>query len=451
MTMVGGANNQQQHTKTKTTIVYVPPPLLLLTAPLYLLHFFPLFFTMLPEERIKKLAKLPSNCTCPNCGTTKKFGFGTVCMLSLAFVCNECKSSHQAISHRCKSLTMSSWTEAEVLQITKAGNDVCRATWLAKAPPCGSNGRPQPGMDIMVYKRFIEAAYERKLFYSNDGETVPQQTRAAPAPTPVHVAAPAPAPAPVVADLLDFGNFETAGPAEAPSNDIFATAHDSFGDFASANSNAMPASAVPVSHQQQVSNSTHVAAAATAADPFADFSGFATSTTVSNNNNTSGAFHSSWDAAPAPAPKKPVMLNTSQNANAISAMGLTSAPTLQVPNNSSSNMMMMQQQQQQMYRMMMMMQQQQQQPMTSMMPPSGNFGMMAMPQQNLPMQQQSNSNNMMNMNMNMNMNTMQSSMTGGGMMMNMQPSMNNNQQSSSSRQPQQQTPSSKPDPFANLF
>jgi hypothetical protein len=29
--------------------------------------------------------------------------------------------------------------------------------------------------------------------------------------------------------------------------------------------------------------------------------------------------------------------------------------------------------------------------------------------------------------------------------------MNNNQQSSSSRQPQQQTPSSKPDPFANLF
>ena len=30
------------------------------------------------------------------------------------FVCDMCKTSHQAVSHRCKSVSMSTWTMAEV-------------------------------------------------------------------------------------------------------------------------------------------------------------------------------------------------------------------------------------------------------------------------------------------------------------------------------------------------
>lgn len=104
------------------------------------------------EAAVKKLARLPGNTVCPNCGTCKKFGFSTVCMLSLTFVCNYCKSSHQAISHRCKSLTMSAWTDGEVLQLKTNGNDRARETWLANAPPVGQGGRPKEGDPIEKFK-----------------------------------------------------------------------------------------------------------------------------------------------------------------------------------------------------------------------------------------------------------------------------------------------------------
>lgn len=38
------------------------------------------------EAAVKKLARLPSNTICPNCGTQKKFGFSTVCIKYLTFV-----------------------------------------------------------------------------------------------------------------------------------------------------------------------------------------------------------------------------------------------------------------------------------------------------------------------------------------------------------------------------
>lgn len=47
------------------------------------------------EQNVRKLARLPGNSKCPNCGTTKKFGFSTVCIKYHTFVCNNCKSSHQ--------------------------------------------------------------------------------------------------------------------------------------------------------------------------------------------------------------------------------------------------------------------------------------------------------------------------------------------------------------------
>jgi hypothetical protein len=302
---------------------------------------------MLPEDRVKKLAKLPGNCTCPNCGSTRKFGFGNVCMLSLAFVCNECKSSHQAISHRCKSLTMSSWTETEVLQLTKAGNDVCRNTWLARAPPCGQQGRPQPGMDIMVYKRFIEAAYERKVYFSaiengsheakhDSGES---QEKWQPSPSPSHIitsnriqkpavplqAATAPV---AVADLLDFGAFEIAqAPAKPPpADDWFAAPPVRQNDFTVFDASA-PAFVAPTNNAQ------HSVFSHDNFDPLAGLTSLATrSLSVSEGGNIGSklagfATISSDNQPPHNVDKKPIMeMRNRANASLISAMesGFTS-------------------------------------------------------------------------------------------------------------------------------
>jgi hypothetical protein len=133
---------------------------------------------------------------------------------------------------------MSSWTEGEVLALKKAGNDRARATWLAKAPPCGQGGRPKEGDHIDVFKAFIVDVYERKRYYQEGGEEVPDpaaspqpfatvkavasaRQRAPPPPTPHNTlgapADPAPA-APTIADLLDFGAFDGAvsSPAAPP-------------------------------------------------------------------------------------------------------------------------------------------------------------------------------------------------------------------------------------------
>jgi Putative GTPase activating protein for Arf len=193
----------------------------------------------LAEDRVKQLAKLKTNTVCPNCGYEKKFGFGTVCIKFLTFVCNECKSSHQAISHRCKSLTMSSWTNDEVEALARGGNLMARRTWLKHAPPEGTGGRPSHGMDINVYKRFIVQTYEERRYYGeldpNDGmvqtptaakpsAVAPQKATTMPIVSPRRTTAPAPAAAqtrmqirqpivhpgqapvaaPIVADLLDF-------------------------------------------------------------------------------------------------------------------------------------------------------------------------------------------------------------------------------------------------------
>lgn len=221
-----------------------------------------------PEAAVKKLSRLPSNCECPNCGTTCKYGFSTVCIKYYTFVCNMCKSSHQAVSHRCKSLTMSSWDAGEVLKLKTQGNDYARRVWLGSAPAVGTGGRPREGDDINVFKRFVVEAYERRRYYveptstegGGDGPAVQSAPRApapaastgapsrgfappppsapaaslnvpagnnywgaAPAPAPPPrmgrpAAAPAPPPAPAPAvDLLDFGAFDSAATAPTTS------------------------------------------------------------------------------------------------------------------------------------------------------------------------------------------------------------------------------------------
>lgn len=111
---------------------------------------------------------------CPNCGTYNQFGFGNVCVKFKTFVCDLCKSSHQAISHRCKSITMSTWTMEEVQELIVqrcGGNHAALQTWLLHAPNCGERydggRRPKVGDKIEIFKKFIEDCYERQMFKSS--------------------------------------------------------------------------------------------------------------------------------------------------------------------------------------------------------------------------------------------------------------------------------------------
>lgn len=171
-----------------------------------------------PEEYIRRLSRAPGNTVCPNCGEEKQFGFGTICIKFNTFVCNECKSSHQAISHRCKSISMSTWTMDEVHALERGGNDMCRRTWLASAPPLGQQGRPVKGMPIEVFKKFIIDAYENRMYFAEARdfpiETPPTQMTESQWVSPTEST-------PEVTDLLDFAGFSSTGPAVASTYDVW--------------------------------------------------------------------------------------------------------------------------------------------------------------------------------------------------------------------------------------
>ena len=112
-------------------------------------------------------------------------GFKNVCMKFKIFVCDDCKSAHQAFSHRCKSVTMSHWTKEEVNSLTAfngGGNAVNRATMLANVPP---NLMPKKGCHPTELKEFVQEAYDNKRWHDPNGQVAAK-------------AAPAPAPAPAV-------------------------------------------------------------------------------------------------------------------------------------------------------------------------------------------------------------------------------------------------------------
>uniref|UniRef100_A0A7S4EGB6 Arf-GAP domain-containing protein n=1 Tax=Pseudo-nitzschia australis TaxID=44445 RepID=A0A7S4EGB6_9STRA len=310
------------------------------------------------EQRVKKLARLLSNTTCANCGTVKKFGFSTVCIKYFTFVCNNCKSSHQAISHRCKSLTMSSWTDKEVAELERKGNDYARRTWLKNAPPVGQGGRPCEGAPLNVFKRFVVDVYERKRYYGEDegsnhnagaagsraavparvatAVAVPATPRTAKAiRAPVRKSASAPAPPPVVADLLDFTSMPSTTTSQAGAAN---TGNIAF----QANFDAFAPTAAPVPASGSFSNAATIATTPTTTapiqnDPFqpAQSAVAAVSSTGSsfnfinnNSNNFTAALPPSpapVAAKPMPAIKKPVMNNhsMSQTSSLISSMNMS--------------------------------------------------------------------------------------------------------------------------------
>lgn len=308
------------------------------------------------EQKVKKLARLPGNVVCANCGTSKQFGHSTVCIKFFTFVCSNCKSSHQAISHRCKSLTMSSWTDAEVAELEAKGNDYARNTWLKNAPPVGSGGRPKEGDHIDVFKRFVVDVYEHKKYYGDYSGpppvAAPQHVATAiPISLPGSVPAPsrrtphfskppvaAPAPKAPAADLLDFAaapaptSFQADFDAFAPARPPPSTSSNGFqADFATF---ATPAPA-PTSNASAFGFISQSAPPATSDPPSSAFA-FISNPPASNPAPSSKSDFADFAgltitsptpvAAPAPTlPKKPVM-SANQKGSLISSLDHISMP-----------------------------------------------------------------------------------------------------------------------------
>lgn len=310
------------------------------------------------ETLLKKIRKLEGNRSCPNCSTPAPtgLGFGNICvkvnrsyvhwgsiprlpllLLTIhfsfrifcaqfkTFVCDMCKTSHQAISHRCKSVSMSTWTMEEVRALTGeegGGNDAARHIWLASAPAPGGRypggTRPKQGDRIDIFKQFVIDCYEKGMFKatspyvyngtgSNGSASPVARPAASSAPVPIVAAAPAPQ-----IDLLDTSFAAAPAPANLKidvqqsswgQNDAFGNSFGTTQPGASANFSSFDAFAAPPS------------AAPSGGDMFAGFqihgSPMAAKTTGSTpiartNSNSSGDFFgSSPTAFQAPAPAIP--------------------------------------------------------------------------------------------------------------------------------------------------
>jgi len=219
-----------------------------------------------PEVLLKKLRRLESNSICPNCGThaPQGIGFGSICVKFKTFVCDLCKTSHQAISHRVKSVSMSTWTYDEVNELTAAnngGNDACRHNWLKNAPDYGGRYqggvRPKAGDKVDIFKQFVIDCYERGMFkastpYVPSSDSVSNSSHHNSKPTTTttsHVIKNSSKP--VVKDMLAFDEPVVSKAVPKASNDMIdflsgppsvpaSNNEDVFGSFSSAPSASVP-------------------------------------------------------------------------------------------------------------------------------------------------------------------------------------------------------------------
>jgi len=112
-----------------------------------------------------QIRRLPHNKRCVNCDKESIAGHGDVCAKFQTFVCHTCKSAHQSFSHRCKSISLSHWTPAEVNQLSDqagGGNAITRLTWLGKLEG-RLTLRPDDPLDKV--KAFVNDAYNHHRYW----------------------------------------------------------------------------------------------------------------------------------------------------------------------------------------------------------------------------------------------------------------------------------------------
>eukprot|EP01047_Picozoa_sp_COSAG01_P083829 COSAG01_NODE_17716_length_1129_cov_2.769903_1_plen_231_part_10 len=133
------------------------------------------------DETMDLLRKFPSNKSCATCKMENQmFGFKNICVKYGVFICDGCKSAHQGISHRCKTIGQATFT-AEDVALCILGNDHARKTWLGKltrAQVCQM--APEGNPPATEWQAWIMKVYEQKVFYVDVPDYTPLDWKPAP-------------------------------------------------------------------------------------------------------------------------------------------------------------------------------------------------------------------------------------------------------------------------------
>ncbi|XP_030330425.1 arf-GAP domain and FG repeat-containing protein 2 isoform X3 [Strigops habroptila] len=179
----------------------------------------------------------PANRRCFECGQR---GVTYVDITVGSLVCTGCSGALRGLNppHRVKSISMTTFTEAEVLFLQAHGNEACRRVWLGTFDP-RTSARPD-ARDPQRLKEFLQDKYEKKRWYVAPEPPKPPQSAAVPSqpllgdvgtllqPRPAPQRPPQP-PRKASTDLLaDIGGDPFATPQPAPTFAAFPNV-DAFG------------------------------------------------------------------------------------------------------------------------------------------------------------------------------------------------------------------------------
>ncbi|XP_041342651.1 arf-GAP domain and FG repeat-containing protein 2-like, partial [Pyrgilauda ruficollis] len=187
------------------------------------------------------VSAVPANRLCFECGQR---GVTYVDISVGSLVCTGCSGALRGLNppHRVKSISMTTFSEAEVLFLQAHGNEACRRVWLGTFDPRTS---PLPdSRDPQKVKEFLQEKYEKKRWYvaperAKEQVKPPQSAAAEPGPPQLlHGDAgtlaqrPAQPARKASTDLLaDIGGDPFASPAPAPAFPAPAPARSAFPSF----------------------------------------------------------------------------------------------------------------------------------------------------------------------------------------------------------------------------
>jgi len=123
------------------------------------------------DAELERIRKRPENKKCPNCAAEDPAGFRNFICKFEQIVCSNCKMAHQAFSHRCKGVGMSTFTEEEVDRLAATSNVIVAKTWLAKLSRkeiCRMAPRKEDKPE--VWHQWIQRIYINKEFLSTRGD-----------------------------------------------------------------------------------------------------------------------------------------------------------------------------------------------------------------------------------------------------------------------------------------
>eukprot|EP01036_Dinobryon_divergens_P023623 gene23623-31989_t len=112
------------------------------------------------EADLKKLTKLDGNKICANC-PEKMPGYAE--MTHCIFICTKCAGVHREYQYKVKGISMSSFTDEDVQQLSRVGNEAHNAVYMARFTP--REFQIPNGSDIVKLKDFIRMKYVDRRWY----------------------------------------------------------------------------------------------------------------------------------------------------------------------------------------------------------------------------------------------------------------------------------------------